>query len=114
MAHYVLARNDPKTSWGFFVKHSSDPAQESKYEHLTWRQTDGSFYVGLDPPAGATQLGIWYPRAATLGGCATHNAANVMLPADSNWDQIAEVIGDVSWTPDAMRHYLVKLKNNLY
>lgn len=114
LSNNKLATNDPKTRWDFFVKHSSDPARELSYEHLTWRNTDGTFYVGLDPPAGATQLGIWYPRAATLGGCATHNAAAAFLPADANWDQIADVTGDDSWKAEAMRQYLVKLEKNEY
>ena len=59
MGNFMASWQDPKTRWDFFVKHSSDPARELKYEHMVWRQTNGSFYVGLDPPAGAKQLGIW-------------------------------------------------------
>ncbi len=80
------ATNDPKTRWDFWTKHSEDPARELKFEHLTWRKTDGSFYVGLDPPAGAKQLGVWYPRAGTLGGCAMHNAGVCFLPLDDDWN----------------------------
>ncbi|KAL9620792.1 MAG: hypothetical protein Q9160_004692 [Pyrenula sp. 1 TL-2023] len=114
LSNNKLATNDPKTRRDFFVKHSSDPARELSYEHRTWRNIDGTFYVGVDPPAGATQLGIWYPRAATLGGCATHNAAAAFLPTDVNWDQIADVTGDDSWKAKAMRQYLVKLERNVY
>ena len=63
VANYVSVINDPKVSWDFFVKHSSDTVRESRYEHLVWETTNGSHYVGLDPPVGARQLGIWYPRA---------------------------------------------------
>ena len=54
--------------WGFFVKYHSDEALNREYAHLTWRTTDGQFYVGQDPPAGAKQLGAYYPRTGTLGG----------------------------------------------
>lgn len=69
VTNFELAGNDPSTRWDFFVRHSDDPAQALKYKRLTWRNPDGSFYVGLDPPEGAEQLGIYYPRAGTLGGC---------------------------------------------
>ena len=29
------------------TKHSEDPERELQYKHMTWRKTDGSFYVGL-------------------------------------------------------------------
>lgn len=57
---FAKAWNDPATAWDFWVKHSEDEARNMKYEHLTWRQTNGSFYVGQDPPPGAKLLGVWY------------------------------------------------------
>ncbi|KAJ8106559.1 hypothetical protein ONZ43_g7029 [Nemania bipapillata] len=74
ISNFIAAGNDEKSRWDFFVKHSNDEAREAKYEKTTWRTADGSFYVGLDPPAGSTRLGIYYPRAATLGGSALHNS----------------------------------------
>jgi choline dehydrogenase len=58
---------------------------------------DGQYYVGTDPPPGATMLGVYYPRAATLGGCSSHNALCAILPSDSDWQFIANVTGDSSW-----------------
>jgi choline dehydrogenase len=49
--------------WDFFVKYHDDEAITLQFEHLTWKTTDGQFYVGLDPPPGATMLGVYYPRA---------------------------------------------------
>ncbi|XXH01926.1 hypothetical protein Hte_008288 [Hypoxylon texense] len=108
------ASNDPRSRWDFFVKHSDDPEQELKYKHMTWRNTDGSFYVGLDPPEGAEQLGIYYPRAATLGGCAMHNAAVFHLPSDDNWNYIADITGDDSWRAPEMRKIFEEIENNHY
>lgn len=84
--------------WDFFVKYHSDPAINREYEHLVWRTTSGEFYVGQDPPTGATQLGVYYPRTGTLGGCSTHNAMCAALPSNSDWDEIAALTGDSSWT----------------
>ncbi|KAI0599785.1 hypothetical protein F4775DRAFT_591242 [Biscogniauxia sp. FL1348] len=41
-----------------FVRHSDDEARKAKYENTTWRNTDDSFYVGLEPPEDAKRLGI--------------------------------------------------------
>lgn len=91
------ASNDPLMRWDFFVKYHSDEKLNDAYKHLTWREADGSFYVGLNPPAGATKLGVYYPRAGTLGGCSTHNALASALPSNSDWDVIANITGDTSW-----------------
>lgn len=77
--NFNSAGNDPATRWDFFVKHSDDEAREARYLHRTWRKTDGGFYVGIDPPTGAKPLGIYYPRAGTLGGCAMHNGCLTMV-----------------------------------
>ncbi|KAI1385916.1 GMC oxidoreductase [Hypoxylon trugodes] len=108
------ASNDPRTRWDFFVKHSDDPERELKYKHMTWRTTNGSFYVGLDPPEGAEQLGIYYPRAAVLGGCAMHNAAVLHLPSDDNWNYIADITGDDSWRASEMKKIFEEIENNHY
>lgn len=92
-----LAFNDPVMRWDFFVKHHTDEAITKKYQHLTWKTTDGQFYVGTDPPPGAEMLGVYYPRAGTLGGCSTHNAMAAALPSDSDWKYIADLTGDKSW-----------------
>ncbi|KAI5859808.1 GMC oxidoreductase [Durotheca rogersii] len=112
--NFAAASNDPRSRWDFFVKHSDDPERELKYERMTWRTTNGSFYVGRDPPEGAEQLGIYYPRAATLGGCGSHNAAVYSLPSDDNWDYIANITGDPSWGASEMRKIYEEIENCHY
>ncbi|KAK7977926.1 hypothetical protein PG996_003977 [Apiospora saccharicola] len=112
LANFNLATNDEKTRWDFWTKHSEDPERELKYLHMVWRKTDGGFYTGVDPPEGAKQLGIWYPRAGTLGGCAMHNAGVCALPADADWDIIVNKTGDESWSAENMRKYWVKMEKN--
>lgn len=108
------ATNDPSTRWDFFVRHSDNPARELKYEYMVWRKKDGSFYVGTSPPKGAKQLGIWYPRAGTLGGCAMHNAGISTVPRDEDWDYIAKITGDETWEAKNMYKYLQRIENAVY
>ena len=58
-AFYPFAPSDPTLGWFFFVSHYDDEYLNDQYEHLTWRTTNGAVYVGLDPPANATKLGVF-------------------------------------------------------
>lgn len=50
-----------------------------------------------------------YPRAGTLGGCVPHNALIWILPHASDWDGIAAITGDDSWTDANMQQYYTKV-----
>jgi hypothetical protein len=52
--------------WDYFVNHYDDPARQEKDNKLVWTNSTGGTYVGVNPPAGSTKKGIWYPRAGTL------------------------------------------------
>jgi choline dehydrogenase len=114
LVNFNEAGSDTHSRWDFWVKHSNNPVQDQKYEHTTWMLPNGSYYVGLEPPAGAKRLGIQYPRAATLGGCAMHNAGVCSLPQDDDWNIIVNKTGDKSWEAQKMRKYLLKLEKNSY
>ncbi|RSM09336.1 hypothetical protein CEP52_004182 [Fusarium oligoseptatum] len=107
------AINDPLTRWDFFVSRDT-PEVDAQYEFTTWRQTNGEFYVGLNPPEGAERLGIYYPRAGTIGGCAMHNAASLSLPADTDWEDIVAITGDEEWSVENMRKHFVRLERCNY
>lgn len=47
-----------------------------------------------------------YPRAGTLGGCVSHNALIFITPHASDWDNIASITGDSSWSSTNMTTYL--------
>jgi choline dehydrogenase len=47
-----------------------------------------------------------YPRAETLGGCASHNALVWITPHASDWNGIANITGDSSWAASNMDTYL--------
>ena len=92
-----LSTEDQRCRWDFFVRHYADKAQQSR-----------------DPKFVASQNGILYPRAGTLGGCTAHNALITVYPAESDWNDIAEITGDPSWSADNMRPYFVKLERCQY
>ena len=105
---------DPSMSWEFFVDHYEDQEQAFRDEKYTWRTPNNEYYVGINPPKGSEPLGILYPRAGTLGGCGNHNAGNLALPPDSDWDHIANVTGDPTWSAETMRGLFKKIENNQY
>ena len=81
---------------------------------MEWRTPSGDVYTGQNPPAGSEMLGILYPRAGTLGGCGSHNALITIYPHDSDWDNIASLTGDHSWSASNMRTYFEKMERCEY
>jgi choline dehydrogenase len=82
-------------AWDYFVRHYTDDAQQAKDIKKVERG-------GRDT--------IWYPRAGTLGGCTAHNAMITVIPQDSDWDLIASITGDASWSGAHMRSYFERLE----
>ena len=101
-------------SWDFFVRHYPNDTREARNSKATYTTPSGQEYIGLNPPPGSTLKGIWYPRAATLGGCAAHNALITMYPHEEDWSFIQLLTGDSSWAPDKMRQYWDRLEHNNY
>ncbi|KAK7428417.1 hypothetical protein QQZ08_005036 [Neonectria magnoliae] len=113
-ALHLMSTEFEDTRWNYFVNHYSDLETQQRDSKMTYELPDGSFYVGLDPPADATPLGVWYPRTGTLGGCSRHNALISINAHDSDWSSIASLTGDSSWNPTNMRSYFKKLEKNRY
>ncbi|TGO59896.1 hypothetical protein BCON_0040g00390 [Botryotinia convoluta] len=113
-ALHVLASEYDPIRWDFFVQHYANETRQARDSKMTYQTADGDFYVGLDPPEGATPLGILYPRTGTLGGCAEHNALITILPQESDWQYIQNITGDDSWAPAKMREYYKKLESCHY
>jgi len=88
-------------AWKFYVQHYTEPQRQRR---------DTRNYVDDELVDGERRTGIFYPRAGTLGGCTAHNAMIFVAPHNSDWDHIAEVTGDRSWAPDAMRGYFERLE----
>jgi len=89
-----LATEDPGTSWEFFVRHYADLKQS---------QRDKKYVAARD--------GVFYPRAAALGGCTAHNAMITVYPHAEDWDSIAALTGDQSWAATSMRAYFERLED---
>jgi choline dehydrogenase len=85
--HSFACENDA-LSWGFRVRHYADETRQAR--DAKYRQPED---------------GVLYPRAAGLGGCTAHNAMIYMPPHDSDWDDIARLTGDASWSSKRMRRY---------
>ncbi|CAL5868979.1 uncharacterized protein PFLUO_LOCUS3207 [Penicillium psychrofluorescens] len=100
--------------WDYFVNHYSDMARQEEDSKMTYRTPSGEFHVGPNPPAQSDPLGILYPRAGTLGGCAAHNAMITIYPYEKDWERLATITGNDSWAPDAMRTYFERLERNRY
>ena len=92
-AFHAFASENSAMKWDFFVRH---------YEDRQLQQCDPNYV--------ASQDGVLYPRAATLGGCTAHNAMILVYPHNSDWDAIAELTGDRSWEAARMRSYFERLE----
>jgi choline dehydrogenase len=98
-AFHPFASENDALAWNFFVRHYDDDAQQRrdpKYRE-TWndRKVDG----------------VLYPRAAALGGCTAHHALILVYPHNADWDGIATLTGDSSWSARNMRRYFQRLEN---
>jgi choline dehydrogenase len=86
-AFHPLSTEDQDLQWNYFIRHY---ANDTRQNNDTKRDKNGN---------------IWYPRAGTLGGCTAHNAMITVYPHESDWDRIAQLTGDESWSSDKMRKY---------
>lgn len=96
-AFHPAASENKEMSWEFFVRHYADEAQQRRDSKYT-----------------PERRGVFYPRAATVGGCTAHHAMILLYPHNSDWDEIARVTGDDSWRAKKMRRYFQRLENCRY
>lgn len=103
---------DESVAWNFFVRHYADDTRQARDFKTSYDTPDGKVYTGLSPPAGSKIKGTLYPRTGTLGGCTAHNALIAVYPHRSDFDNIAALTGDSSWSATNMRKYFTKLEKN--
>jgi choline dehydrogenase len=96
-ALHPRSTEDNDLRWSFFVRHYSDQQQQER-----------------DSKYDKENQGILYPRAGTLGGCTAHNAMILVYPHNSDWDRLADITGDLSWSSDNMRQYFERLEKCQY
>lgn len=105
-ALHVLSSEHRDYSWQYFVKHYSDPPRQRE---------DPKYFAGSDTiPDPQPGPGIFYPRVGGLGGCTVHNALITACPHNSDWDHIAKLTGDASWSGEQMRQYFQRLERYRY
>ncbi len=97
-AFHTLASENDGMSWEFFVRHYADQGRQ---------ESDPKYVKDV---AGQPEGGVYYPRAATLGGCTAHNALILVVPNNADWNQIADLTGDPSWRAEKMRAYFERLE----
>ncbi len=97
-AFHPFASENTRMAWNFYVRHYADATQQKrddKYqETYNGRRVDG----------------VLYPRAGTLGGCTAHNAMITVYPHNADWDHIAQLTGDRSWSAHNMRKRFERLE----
>jgi choline dehydrogenase len=101
-AFHPFASENEAISWQFFVRHYAD--DEAQLRDPSYRSEWNGRRVD----------GVLYPRASCLGGCTAHNALIFVAPPAADWDAIAELTGDVSWSGANMARYLRRLENCNY
>lgn len=93
-AFHALATEDAAVRWDYYVHHFPDEATRAR-----------------NPKYERERQGVWYPRAAAVGGCAALNAMITIFPPDCDWDYIADLMGDDAWRSDRMWRYVALLEN---
>jgi choline dehydrogenase-like flavoprotein len=101
-AFHPFASENEALCWNFFVRHYDDDQAQRR---------DPKYCGTLD---GRTVDGILYPRAGTLGGCTAHNAMILIYPHEADWDAIAELTDDRSWSAERMHVHFRRLENCHY
>lgn len=87
-AYHPKSTESESMAWDFYVNHFKDIEDD---------KADSKFV--------AAEKGILYPRAGTLGGCTAHNAMITVYPLEKDWTQLADDVGDTSYSPAIMRKY---------
>jgi choline dehydrogenase len=108
--YQAVVTQDPALRWDMFVNHYQDQERAKRDPKFSYEVAPYEYHVGPNPPSGAKPLGILYPRAGTLGGCIIHNALILITPHASDWDHIATITGDSSWSASNMTQYLKKVQ----
>ncbi|KAL2188138.1 hypothetical protein L209DRAFT_750937 [Thermothelomyces heterothallicus CBS 203.75] len=101
-------------TWNLFVRHHEDDERQARDWKASYDTPDGDVYTGLDPPPGSKPKGVLHPRAGTLGGRTAHNAMVAVYPQAADFQYMATLTGDRSWSPENMRKYFERLERKQY
>jgi choline dehydrogenase len=94
---HACSTENEAMAWDFWVRHFTDDALQKKdLKHRVDSRGEPS---------------VLYPRAGCLGGCTAHNAMITVYPHNEDWDSLARLTDDLSWSADNMRKYFERLEN---
>jgi choline dehydrogenase len=93
-AFHAFASENDALKWDFFVRHYDNDERQKR-----------------DPKFTSERDGVLYPRAGTLGGCTAHNAMILVYPHNDDWNQIADLTGDGSWSARNMWRYFERMED---
>ena len=96
---HPLSTENKAMRWDYFVRHYGSTALQKKDKKY------------VEEYEGEKVDGILYPRAGCLGGCTAHNAMITVYPHNQDWDDLAYLTGDASWSASNMRKYFEKIEN---
>ncbi|KAL2167097.1 hypothetical protein VTG60DRAFT_1688 [Thermothelomyces hinnuleus] len=113
-AYHARVSEDEAMAWNFFVRHYEDDERQARDWKASYDTPDGDVYTGLNPPPGSKLKGVLYPRARTLGACTAHNAMVAVYPQAADFQYMATLTGDRSWSPENMRKYFERLERKQY
>jgi len=99
---HALSTENEAIRWDYFVRHYTDDTLQKK---------DTKYVEEYPPGSGKKVDGILYPRAGCLGGCTAHNAMITVYPHNQDWDDLAYLTGDASWSSSNMRKYFEKIES---
>ncbi|HUL13610.1 MAG TPA: GMC family oxidoreductase [Methylococcaceae bacterium] len=91
---HTFSSENEAIRWDFFVRHYGDDALQQKDSKYT--KEEG---------------GVLYPRAGCLGGCTAHNAMITVCSHNEDWDELARLTDDASWSAGNMRKYFQRLED---
>ncbi|KAJ7683685.1 hypothetical protein B0H17DRAFT_1204983 [Mycena rosella] len=88
----------------YFGRAVEDPQLELNYT-----------YAEFSPGAKFPRNDAWYPRARGLGGSAVHNGmVNNIADTERDFDNLAGMFNDPTWSYKNMRNYFKRIEHNLY
>lgn len=88
------ASEDAEMRWDFHVSH---------YDNDRRAAADSKWVAERD--------GVLYPRGSTLGGSTAISAMVHVAPRASDWDALARLTGDASWSGESMRAIFERMEN---
>jgi choline dehydrogenase len=88
-AFNTKASDDPLLNWSFYAQRYNEAGAYRNFESQNSKYVPG-------------QRGVYYPRAAGLGGCTRVNALISLYPDHNDWDNIVKLTGDQSWNHNSM------------